>query len=237
MVKLRKYAHHRLVVLLYLILLPTLFYKTYDRVFDKKVHLGGDNAGYYIYGKSIAKGGGYVALHDVNKPKANHFPPGYPALIAITMKTFSGKVNTIKSANGFFLLAALFVLFFLIRALTKNIHLSFVASLLVLYNYHMLQYSTIMMSELSYVLFSSISLLLFVFTDFKRSPFRNVLFILFVLTLVFSFYIRTMGISLFLSFMLILLLQRRWKYAAVLVGAFVLLVTPWQLRSRCMVRK
>jgi len=231
MVTLRKYANHRLVVFLYLFILSVLFFKVYDRVFDKKVHLGGDNAGYYIYGKALAKGEGYVAIHTKDKVKANHFPPGYPALIAVVMKTFSGKVNTIKSANGFYLLAALFVLFFLFRALTKNIHLSFVATLIALYNFHLLQYSIIMMSEISYLLFSSISLLLFAFTDFKKSPFKNVVFIFFILTIVFSFYIRTMGISLFLSFLLILLVQRHWKYAMLLVGGFLLLVAPWQIRS------
>ena len=228
---LRKYANHRLVVFLYLFILSVLFFKVYDRVFDKKVHLGGDNAGYYIYGKALAKGEGYVAIHTKDKVKANHFPPGYPALIAVVMKTFSGKVNTIKSANGFYMLAALFVLFFLFRAMTKNIHLSFVAVLIALYNFHLLQYSTIMMSEISYLLFSSISLLLFAFTDFKKSPFKNIVFVFFILTIVFSFYIRTMGISLFLSFLLILLVQKHWKYAALLVGGFILLVAPWQIRS------
>ncbi|MDP6908618.1 MAG: hypothetical protein QF371_03890, partial [Flavobacteriales bacterium] len=228
---LKKYANHRLVVFLYLFILTILFYKVANRVFDKKVHLGGDNAGYYIYGKSIAKGEGYVALHDKAKPKANHFPPGYPTLIAGVMKAFSGKITTVKAANGFFMLAALFVLFFLFRALTTNIHLSFVACLLALHNFHLLQYSTIMMSELSFVLFSAISLLLFVFTDFTKSVFKNWMFLLFVMVMVFAFYIRTMGISLFLSFTLILLIQKRWKYTAVLVGGFLLLVAPWQIRS------
>jgi hypothetical protein len=227
----KKYANHRVVMFLYLFILSTTFYKTYDRIFDKKVHLGGDNAGYYIYGKSIATGEGYVALHDKDKMKANHFPPGYPALIAATMKLFSGKITTIKAANGFFMLMALFVLFFLFRALTMNIHLSFVACLLALFNYHMLQYSTIMYSEIPYVLFSSLSLLLFMFTDYSKTFYRNWTFILFILVMVFAFYIRTMGVSLFISFTLILLLQKRWKYAAFLVGGFLLLVAPWQIRS------
>ncbi|MFC2176524.1 hypothetical protein ACFLR1_06115 [Bacteroidota bacterium] len=227
----KKYANHRLVVFLYLFLITVLFFKVYDRVFDKKVHLGGDNAGYYIYGKAIAQGAGYVSIHTKDQKKGNHFPPGYSALIAVVMKTFSGKVNTIKAANGFYLLAALFALFFLFRALTKNIHLSFVAVLITLYNYHILQYSTIMMSEISYLLFSSLSLLLFAFVDFKKSPFKNATFIFFILTLTFSFYIRTMGISLFLSFLLILLIQKHWKYAGVLTVGFLLLIAPWQIRS------
>ena len=149
-----------------------MFYKTYERSFDRKVHLGGDNAGYYIYGKSIAKGEGYKAIHTKDKVRANHFPPGYPALIAVVMKTFSGKIDTIKSANGFFMWAALFALFFLFRALTKNIHLSFVACMLTLLNFHMLEYSTIMMSEISFVLFSVLSLLLFVLTDFSKTFYK-----------------------------------------------------------------
>lgn len=228
---LKKYLNHRAVVFLYLFVLAVLFSQTYDRIFDKKVHLGGDNAGYYIYGKSIAKGEGYRAIHTKDKVKANHFPPGYPALIAVTMKLFSSKITTIKTANGFFLFAALIALFFLFKALTKSIHLSFVACLLTMYNFHMLEYSTIMMSEISFVLFSALSLLLFVLTDFDKTFYKNWKFILFILVLVFAFYIRTLGVSLVISFTLILLLQKRWKYAALLVASFVLLVAPWQYRS------
>lgn len=231
MEKFRTYLDHKAVVFLYLIILSFTFKGTYERIFDKKVHLGGDNAGYYIYGKSIAKGEGYKAIHTKDRVKANHFPPGYPTLIAVVMKTFSGKVTTIKAANGFFMWAALIVLFFLFRALTKNIHLSFIACLLAAYNFHMLEYSTIMMSEIPFVLFSALSLLLFALSDFTKPFYKNWLFGLFVLSLVFAFYIRTLGVSLVISFTLILLIQKHWKYAGVLVVAFILLVSPWQIRS------
>ncbi|MCF8277904.1 MAG: hypothetical protein K9J17_14315 [Flavobacteriales bacterium] len=231
MESLKKYLNHRAFVVLYLFLLTILFYKTYDRVFDKKVHLGGDNAGYYILGKALAHGDGYRSIHTKDQVPANHFPPGYPVMIAAVMKTFSGKITTIKTANGFYMWAALMVLFFLFRALTRNIHLSFIACLLAAYNFHLLEYSTIMMSEIPFVLFSAISLLLFVLTDFEKTFFKNWKFILFILVLVFAFYIRTLGISLFLSFMLILLIQKRWKYAGFLAFGFILLVSPWQIRS------
>lgn len=231
MESLKKYLNHRAFVVLYLFLLTILFYKTYDRVFDKKVHLGGDNAGYYILGKALAHGDGYRSIQTKDQVPANHFPPGYPVMIAAVMKTFSGKITTIKTANGFYMWAALMVLFFLFRALTRNIHLSFIACLLAAYNFHLLEYSTIMMSEIPFVLFSAISLLLFVLTDFEKTFYKNWKFILFILVLVFAFYIRTLGISLFLSFMLILLIQKRWKYAGFLAFGFILLVSPWQIRS------
>jgi hypothetical protein len=228
---LRKYLNHRFLVVFYLFLISITFYKTYDRIFDKKVHLGGDNAGYYIYGKAMAKGVGYTAIHTKESPPGNHFPPGYSALIAGVMKVFDGKINTIKTANGFFMYAALFVLFFLFRALTKNIHLSFVACLFAIYNFHLLEYSTIMMSEISFVLFSAISLLLFVLTDFEKTVYKNWKFLLFILVLTFAFYIRTLGISLVISFSLILLFQKRWAYVGTMVVCFFFLVLPWQIRS------
>ena len=228
---LRKYLDHRFLVVFYLFLISVIFYKTYDRIFDKKVHLGGDNAGYYIYGKALAKGEGYTAIHTKEKPPGNHFPPGYSVLIAGAMKVFDGKINTIKSANGFYMFAALMVLFFLFKALTKNIHLSFIACLFAVYNFHLLEYSTIMMSEISFVLFSAISLLLFVLIDFEKTFYKNWKFLLFILAMTFAFYIRTLGISLVISFTLILLLQKRWAYAGTLVICFFLLALPWQIRS------
>ncbi|MDB4655591.1 glycosyltransferase family 39 protein [Flavobacteriales bacterium] len=228
---LRKYVNHKYLVVFYLFLIGVTFNNTYDRIFDKKIHLGGDNAGYYIYGKAIAMGEGYTAIHTKEKPPGNHFPPGYSALIAGVMKVFDSKINTIKAANGFFMLAALMVLFFLFRALTKNIHLSFVACLFALFNFHLLEYSTIMMSEISFVLFSAISLLLFVLMDFEKVVFKNWKFYLFIAALTFAFYIRTLGISLVISFTLILLLKKRWTYAGALVVCFFLLALPWQIRS------
>jgi hypothetical protein len=227
----RKYLNHKYLVVLYLFLIGIAFNSTYERIFDKKVHLGGDNAGYYIYGKSIAQGAGYTAIHSKDRKPGNHFPPGYPTLIASVMKVFDGKINTIKAANGFYMLAALFALFFLFRALTKNIHLSFVACLFAAYNFHLLEYSTIMMSEISFVLFSAISLLLFVLIDFEKQFYKNWRFFLFIAVMTFAFYIRTLGISLVISFTLILLLKKRWAYAGTLVVCFFLLVLPWQLRS------
>jgi hypothetical protein len=231
MEKLKEYANHRAVVILYLLIISFIFHGTYNRIFDKKVHLGGDNAGYYILGKSLVDGKGYTSIHSKDQVPGNHFPPGYPVLIASVMKVFSGKITTIKAANGFYMWAALMALFFLFRALTRNIHLSFIACLLAAYNFHLLEYSTIMMSEIPFVLFSTLTLLLFIMTDFEKPFYKNWKFILFVLTLVFAFYIRTLGIALFLSFMLILLAQKRWKYAGFLFVAFFLLIAPWQIRS------
>jgi hypothetical protein len=173
--------------------------------------LGGDNADYYIYGKSLANGHGYSAIHTKAQQPANHFPPGYPAMIAVTMKLFSAKITTIKKANGFYMLAALFVLFFLFRGLTRNIHLSFVACLFTLFNYHLLEYSTIMYSEIPFVLVATITLLLFVYIDFEKPVWKNWKFFLFILTMVLAFYIRTLGVSLVISFTLTLLFQKRWK--------------------------
>jgi hypothetical protein len=146
--------------LLYSLIITILFVPVYQHIFDKKVALLGDNAAYYILGKAIANGDGFVNAHLIDKPKANHFPPGYPAFMATVMKTFNDKITTLKTANGILLWLSLIILFFFFRNISKNIDLSFIIVLVLLFNMHLLQYGTWMMSEIPFLFISSLSLFL-----------------------------------------------------------------------------
>jgi len=66
--------------LLALLTITILFGSTYTYIFDKKLDLNGDNANYYMLGKALASGEGYVNTNSIQKTPNNHFPPGYPAL-------------------------------------------------------------------------------------------------------------------------------------------------------------
>ena len=55
----------------------------YAFVFDFKLDMGGDNAGYIILGQALLQGEGYTNIHIPGSPPASHFPPGYPALLAL----------------------------------------------------------------------------------------------------------------------------------------------------------
>ena len=114
-------------------LLLLIFFVAYQFIFDSKLDLGGDNGGYYILGKALSTGHGYTNIHHVGDPSHNHFPPGYPALLAVFM-FISDSVIFLKIMNGLLLAGSSMLLYRIFFKVTENIQLSFVASALMLLN-------------------------------------------------------------------------------------------------------
>ena len=56
-----------------LILITVVFLFVYQFIFDSKIDLNGDNASYYILGKAINGGEGYVNINSIYKTPNNHF--------------------------------------------------------------------------------------------------------------------------------------------------------------------
>ncbi len=219
-------------LILYGIILTVIFFKVYPKVFDEKLNLGGDNAGYYILGTALATGQGYTNIHMLNKPPHNHYPPGYPVIIAGAMKTFSSKITFIKKLSGFFFFLSLVLMFIIIRRVTdNNIHIAFITVLFLLYNFSLLNYSYLMMSEIPFTFFSLLTLWLFMKTDLSVPFYRNILFYLVIFSIIFSYYIRTSGLSLYAGIALYLAFRKKWKYIVLMTGIFVLLTLPWYIRT------
>jgi hypothetical protein len=68
-----------------------------------------DDAMYVILGKALATGQGYRWLNLPGAPPATHFPPGYPALLAVLWKVvprFPANVLVFKAVNALLLAAA-----------------------------------------------------------------------------------------------------------------------------------
>jgi len=203
-------------------------------VFDEDLDLNGDNTNYYMLGKALRLGKGYTNIDLVTEVPATNFPPGYPVMVAVTMTLFSEEIVTIKTANGIFFAVSVLLLLHLFHRLSGSIHLAFVASVSAALNGHLLRYSTIIMSEIPFLLFSTAALLFFLHA---RSPsfaglLRNPHLYLFFFCLIFSCYIRTAGLSLLGGVLLVLLLRRDWKYLLLVCGVFILAMLPWSLRAR-----
>jgi len=222
---------NKIYIFLYSIILLFAFVNTYNNVFNKKIDLNGDNAGYYILGKSIATGNGYSNIHTKNANGHNHFSPGYPTIIAATSLLFSDDIKTIKRVNGILFILSVFLIFLIAYSLTQNIHIAFIAGLFTLLNFHLLSYSTIMMSEISFLFFSSLSIFLFIKTKFTDPIYKNWIFIALIFSIIISYYIRPTGIALISGIGLILLIKRQWKYLITLTVSFLALALPWQIRS------
>jgi branched-subunit amino acid transport protein AzlD len=220
--------------IIYMLLLFVAFVCSYQYIHDSKIHLGGDNAEYYILAKALLEGKGYTYIANLVALPHNHFPPGYPFLLSILMRIVGTDQATLTAFNGAFLLGALYILFNLFKRASGNIHLAFVVCATCLLNFHLMQFSTIMMSEIPFLFFASLSLWCFVQIDLANNPLKERFFYPFIALLVAAFYIRTAGLSLVAGILLYLLLQKNWKYLAATAVSFFALVLPWQLRSRAL---
>ena len=139
--------------IVYPVLVGLSFLWIYSYTFNSNLNLGGDNAAYYLLGKALSNGLGYSAIQSSDTHAVTHFPPGYPLLIGLEMLTISDSVTAVKYLNGAFLLLSAFTLFALVKNFSQNIHLAFVSTLFLFANFHLLQYSSIMMSEIPYLFF------------------------------------------------------------------------------------
>jgi len=216
--------------------LPALFALAfglvYAFIFDSKLDMGGDNAGYYILGRALLQGKGYTNIHIPGTPAASHFPPGYPALLAVAM-LFGKSFTWLKVVNGILFGAALWWFRSIAEKATGSTAFAWVAVLLVGLNSHLLRSSTIMMSEIPYTAASILALWTLLRWDPESKAFyRSYDFWLVVVLASAAFYIRTAGIALGAGIGLYLLFERRWAAAFTFGGAFFALYLPWVLRGR-----
>lgn len=218
---------------LHLLILGITFLILYSYIYDDKLDLGGDNANYLTLGRAISEGEGLVNIHHANRPPHHHFPPGYPILIGAALKIspFTDQIMFIKKTNGLFLLASCILLYLIIIRLTKNEWLSFAISMLFLFNANLLKFSTIIMSEIPFMLFSLIAILLLISTNFESKVFKNHNFLLLIVVVGFAYHIRSLGIAIIPAVGVHLLYIRKWKYLITWTFGILLTILPWQIRN------
>ncbi|MCK5847285.1 MAG: hypothetical protein KAG84_07595 [Bacteroidales bacterium] len=215
----------------YLLILLIAFIPTYNHIYDSKIAFLGDNANYYILGKALANGDGFINAQNISQNPANSYPPGYPAFIAGVITIANDNIETIKYTNGLLYFASLVVLFFFFKAITNNIHFSFAILFAMLFHYYNLQYSTWMMSEIPFIFFSSLGLLALTKIDTEKAPWKSPWFIVMLISTSFSYYIRSQGIALIGGIGLYYLLHRNWKYMFIYGISFVAIALPWYIRG------
>jgi hypothetical protein len=215
----------------FIILLSLLYLVVYSYTFDEKLDLNGDNAYYYVLGKAISLGEGYVNIASITRGPNNHFPPGYPFILSIFMHV-SDSTTFLKILNGVFLYISLMLLYVLFKGISENSKIAFVTVFFLILNAHLLQYGTMMMSEISFILFSYLCLLLVNRTDLDNDFYKKPHFYLILTTLVVSYYIRSTGLALFGGIILYLLIQKKWKIAISLAVGFIVLALPWIIRGQ-----
>lgn len=201
-------------------------------IFNPQIDINGDNCYYYAFASSLAAGEGY--LNVAGEPSAL-FPPGYPLLMA-PLRFITDSVVAQKVMNLLFLFGAVLLLFNTLLAVGVKRSLSFLAAATVLLTPHLLEFSTMMMSEASCVFFITLSLWAYMRVDCVMQgatavPWRSPWLWVFLFSVAYSFLIRTQAVVLLLAFLVALLVTRRFKVATLLAAVFAVCWLPWALRN------
>lgn len=215
----------------YFITLSFVFILIYPYVFNAKLFLGGDNATYYSLAQGIASGFKYVSSNSPIPLPTNHYPPGYPFILAVAIKLGVTSLKGLKIVSGLFLLGSVIITFLLSFRFTENRIFSGLVALAVLMNMHLLEYASITMSEVPFVFFLLFTLLAFVKFSDTGYRLKSWSFLLTVFGVIAVVYIRTQGIAVLGAFAVYLLINKQYKVAGILTLCFILGYLPWQIRS------
>ena len=213
------------------ILIFGIFLFVYQYTFDSKMNINGDNASYFLLGKSIQTNQVYALYNDVNLNPQNHFPPGYPLLLSFFM-LFSKNLIFLKIITGLFYLGSIYLLFYFFQKFKVSWQLAFVTIIFILINYHITTFSVRLMSEIPFLFFSLLSLWFLQKMNLEKAFHKDPNFWYCLLSLSFAFHIRTAGVALLGGMIFYLLLEKEWKRSVALLGGFSFLMVPWILRGK-----
>jgi hypothetical protein len=148
------------------------------------------------------------------------------------VRIFTDSIIPQKILNGLFLLASAFLFFLFIRRNKLPDSMAFTASAIILLNYQVLHFATMMMSEMSFLFFTVLSLW-FLFKMDEEKPFwKDPYFWSAIVTVAYAYHIRTQGIALVAAVIGYFLFTKHWKQLLAFAGGFAVCLLPWMLRNK-----
>ena len=190
-----------------------------------------DDSFYVILARALASGEGYRYLNVPGHPAGTHFPPGYPALLALlslVVPAFPASVVAFKAVNAIFLAAASVCVALLLRSrVGLGAAWSIGAGAVTAVSVPLLILGNLVLSELCFLAIALALLLALERLVDEPAPTWRVLALgaaIGVCALV-----RTHGIVLVPAALIALGARRRWRDAALLTAAAFVTLLPWQL--------
>ena len=196
-------------------------------LFDVNLSLTGDNAQFINLGRSLAEGHGLSETIEGEPIPHTKYPFGFPLLLAITHILFPGNLIALKSLVLLLYAISISLTYLLIRCFAPP-PMALGASALCLASPLLLDYSHQVMSEIPFLLFSLLALLLL-----HRARESNTLsaLALAIIAIIAAYYIRSAGIILIATGIIFLALHKKWKEAGLIATGSFLLVLPGQIRN------
>ncbi len=198
-------------------------------LFDANLSLSGDNANFINLGRSLADGRGLVETIGGGDPVPHtKYPFGFPLLLALVEIAFPGNLIALKGLVLILYAISIPLTYRLIRCFA-GLPLALGVSALCLVSPPLLNFSHQVMSEIPFLTFSLLALLLLHRAHNAESPSAQLG--LATLAIIAAYYIRSAGILLVGTGVLFFLLHKKWKEAGIIAGGSFLLALPWQIRT------
>ncbi|HND47961.1 MAG TPA: hypothetical protein PLL95_05330 [Anaerolineales bacterium] len=175
-----------------------------------------DDAKYIILAESLASGQGYELINFPRPQIERNFPPGWPLLLSPFTLIFPKNYDALKVVSLVLWLASILLVYKLFSKRLSSPYLEVLTDLVAL-NPLLVGISVTLMSETAYLFFSLLALLAFDQVGEKKWGWL-------VLAAVLAFYtqqVRTIGIALTVSLLVILVLSKRYKEMGLVAALFI----------------
>lgn len=228
----REVHEDRTILFLYLLLIVAgilytiSFSYTVGHSIDDGIHL--------VASKALAMGHGLVMISDPAAPPATQFPPAQSLFLTPIFMLFPDPPDNIiplKSVSALFALAFVAVSWFWLRRhMATNI--AILMTCLVAFHPETIRFSGAVMAEMGYGAASIAALLFFERAIENQDERLNIKMLVWAcIMMAVAYLFRSIGIGLLLALPGLLIVKRRWgAWAAMLIG-FLILVSPWLLKS------
>lgn len=183
-----------------------------------------DDAHYIVLAESITTGQGYRNINYPDAPAARAFPPGWPLLLSPLVALFPGNYIPLKILSFVFWLASIALMYRFFATQLKSPYLEILITLIIL-NPMLVGISVMVMSEAAYSFFAFLFLNL---VNRLSVPKGKELFLIAAIAVVglYSQLLRTLGLSLVLSFAIYLLVRRQLKKLSLVLAIIIMGLLP-----------
>ncbi len=210
----------------------------------------GDAWSYLVGAKAIALGQGYTDISNPFSPPLFHYPPAFSAVLAGAFLLFGESYFLAKLVSLIFATLSIGLIYFLLEERFGKNTLLITAAISL--NLLFLWYSTMILSEAMF-LFVSLSAILFFEKNYsvkikesekninKNKKLKGIggikwidefkFPVIFAILLAFTFFTRSIGITLAIAAIIFLAMKKSWKFLGIVAVIFILLLTPWFYRN------
>ncbi len=210
------------------LLILTIAFSIYILALTPRLGTIGDNAHYIILTKSLLQGH-FSSLNLPDNPPETVYGFGLPLLLIPPAYFFPDSYGMWKIVPLLFGLSSLLLIFLLFRNESGS-RAGLVVMALAAVNPYLLIYSHLILTEVPYLFFSLLTILL-VKKYALRSSWMNFSFLGAALALLMTYFTRTIGLSLFLAIVIFLCLGRQFKKAGAISLFFLFFGLLWAYRN------